>query len=108
MTELYSTSIDSSQPATETDTGHEPARDNAAGQYQDNAAIEASLDEADLPTRAESRTATWGPDTTDGDEEQLAAEDRSDQSAIAARPERPEQHDSAGADLGAGRVDPHR
>jgi len=69
MSELYSTSIDTREPAAETDTSHEPAHDNAGTQNQDNAAIEAGLDEAELPTRAESRAATWGPDADDEDEE---------------------------------------
>lgn len=73
MSELYRASDDSgaeaSQSAAETGPAaradHEHARDNAARQYQDNAAIEARLDEAGLPTRAESRAAALRPDADD-------------------------------------------
>jgi hypothetical protein len=82
MSELYSTSTDidtgteASEPAAETSTANRTDHgDIAADQYQDDAAIEAGLDEADLPTRAESRAATWGPDSTnEGEEPDLGPE----------------------------------
>lgn len=62
---------EASRPAAETgpaaQTDHEPAPDNAARQRQANAAIEARLDEAGLPTRAESRAAAGGADADEGD-----------------------------------------
>jgi hypothetical protein len=83
MSELYSASTDTgsgssdtaSETRTATRTEQEPAQDSADPRYQDtttaehqdygqddDAAIEARLDEAGLPTRAESRAATWEPD----------------------------------------------
>jgi hypothetical protein len=80
MSELYSTSTETgtetSEPAAEARTATRTDHaDIAADQYQDDAAIEARLDEADLPTRAESRAATWGPDaTSEADEPSLGPE----------------------------------
>jgi hypothetical protein len=89
MSELYSTttetSTETSEPAAETVGEHERERNDATGQHQDNAAIEASLDEADLPTRAESRAATWGPDAADDpDEDEADAEYDGDLEALLA------------------------
>jgi hypothetical protein len=69
MSELHSTSNHTIELATQTDSSHEPAHDKAAGRNQDNATIEADLDEAELPTRADSRAGTWGPDANDEDSE---------------------------------------
>jgi uncharacterized coiled-coil protein SlyX len=88
MSEFYRSSDNSgneaSQPAAETGPAaradHEPARDNAARQHQDNAAIEARLDEAGLPTRAEARAAALRPDA---DEEEDNEYDFSPESAAA-------------------------
>jgi hypothetical protein len=80
VSELYSGSADAgsdttSETSTATRTEREPAPDSADHRQLDSstaerqdAAIEARLEEADLPTRAESRAATWGPDATDDDD----------------------------------------
>jgi hypothetical protein len=77
MSELYHLGAEggseTSEPATETKPAaraeHEPAPDTAVSQYEDDAAIEARLDEAGLPTRAEARAAALRPDTDDEDDE---------------------------------------
>jgi hypothetical protein len=55
----------------------DPDAENYADlRYLNDATIEAGLDEADLPARAESRAATWGPDATDeADEDDACTED---------------------------------
>ena len=77
MSELYRSGTESgsetSEPATETKSvaraEHEPAPDTTVSQYEDDAAIEAQLDEAGLPTRAEARAGALRPDTDDEDDE---------------------------------------
>lgn len=64
---------ETSEPAAETkqvaQAEHEPTSDTAVSQYEDDAAIEARLDEAGLPTRAEARAAALRPDADDYDED---------------------------------------
>ncbi|HXL93515.1 MAG TPA: hypothetical protein VN969_31675 [Streptosporangiaceae bacterium] len=101
MSERYSQStetgsITTSETSTTTLNEREPAPDSA-DRHQDtstaerrdygqdhDAAIEARLDEADLPTRAESRAATWGPDATDEDDPDFGDEYDSDLQALLA------------------------
>jgi hypothetical protein len=100
MSELYGSSSggETHEPASETKpatpTDQEHARDTAARQHQDNAAIEARLDEAGLPTRAESRAAARRFDAADVDdgggfshESNAAIEARLDEAGLPTRAE---------------------
>lgn len=76
MSELYGAGTgggEVGEPAAETKPAaraeHELAPDTPVSQYEDDAAIEARLDEAGLPTRAEARAAACEPDVGDEDDD---------------------------------------
>jgi hypothetical protein len=105
MSELHSARTDTDSGTTsETNTAtrieREPAPDGGDRRYQDtrtaerqdygqddDATIEARLDEAGLPTRTESRAATWGPDATGDEDDDFGDEYDGDLEALLAEPD---------------------